>query len=491
MMFGRRRTTKASEATATLAATAKSQAIIEFSMDGTILTANRNFLDAMGYTLPEIAGKHHSMFLTAADRESPDYKLFWDKLRDGQFRAAQFKRIGKGGREVWIEASYNPVLDGEGKSFKVVKFATEVTRHKAEYADLVGQVKAINKSMAVIEFDLDGIIQTANEKFLGLMGYSLAEVQGKHHSMFVASDERDTAVYKQFWEKFKRGEFEAGRFKRIDKGGRQVWIEASYNPVLDLNGRPFKVVKYATDITAQVSLQATLTRIITEMDTSASLSKTLAQHAGETSGEASVNMQTMAASTEQLSASVREIAAMMVRSNDATGTAREQATSAQSATLRLAATSASLGGIVDLIRDIAAQINLLALNATIEAARAGEAGRGFAVVASEVKNLANQARAATDRITGEIDQLQEVSGDVVRALGEIGQSITAISEFVTGASGAVEEQSVVTQEMSSRMQTTAAGVAAINDNISNIMEVASDVSKSVQETREAARALAR
>jgi methyl-accepting chemotaxis protein len=202
-------------------------------------------------------------------------------------------------------------------------------------------------------------------------------------------------------------------------------------------------------------------------------------------------MQTMAASTEQLAASVREIAAMMVRSNDATGAAHEQAISAESATLRLAATSASMGGIVDLIRNIAAQINLLALNATIEAARAGDAGRGFAVVASEVKNLASQARAATDRITGEIDQLQVVSRDVVKALGEIGQSITAISGFVTGASGAVEEQSVVTQEISMRMQTTAAGVVAINDNISKIIEVAEDVSKSVQETREAARALIR
>ncbi len=490
-MFGRRDMTEGSEAIATLAAIARSQATIEFSMDGIILTANQNFLDAMGYTLPEILGKHHSMFLKAADRESSEYRLFWDKLRDGQYHAAQFQRIGKGDREVWIEASYNPVSDGKGKPFKVVKFATDVSRQKAEYADLIGQVRAIDKCMAVIEFELDGIVRTANEKFLGLMGYSLAEVRGKHHSMFVAPDERDTAAYRQFWEKLKRGNFETARFKRIDKDGREVWIDASYNPILDLNGRPFKVVKYATDVTAQASLLASLSKIVAEMDSSASRSKTLAQHASETSGEASTNMQTMAASTEQLAASVREIAAMMVRSNDATGAAHGQATTAESAALRLAATSASMGGIVDLIRNIAAQINLLALNATIEAARAGEAGRGFAVVASEVKNLASQARAATDRISGEIDQLQVVSGDVVKALGEIGQSITAISGFVTGASGAVEEQSVVTQEMSMRMQTTAAGVAAINDNISEIIEVARDVSKSVQETREAARALGR
>ena len=491
MIFSRRGATEASKAVATLAAIARSQATIEFSMEGVILTANQNFLDALGYTLPEIVGKHHSMFLTAADRDGLDYKLFWDRLRGGQYQAAQFKRIGKGGREVWIEASYNPVPDSKGRPFKVIKFATDVSRQKAEYADLGGQVKAINKCMAVIEFSLDGIVQSANEKFLTLMEYTLEDVQGKHHSMFVTLDQRDTTSYRQFWEKLRRGEFEAGRFKRIDRQGREVWIDASYNPIVDLNGRPFKVVKYAADVTAQVELLAALSKTIAEMDSSASRSKTLAQHASATSGEASVNMQTMAASTEQLAASVREIAAMMLRSNDATGAAHGQAASAESATLRLAATSASMGGIVDLIRTIAAQINLLALNATIEAARAGEAGRGFAVVASEVKNLASQARAATDRITGEIDQLQAVSDDVVKALGEIAQSITAISGFVTGASGAVEEQSVVTQEMSLRMQTTAAGVAAINDNISEIIEVTRDVSNSVQETREAARALVR
>lgn len=488
-MFGRRGTTQASEAMATLAAIGRSQAIIEFGMDGVILTANKNFLDALGYTLDEIVGKQHSMFLTAQDRDSPGYKPFWDNLRSGQFQAAQFKRIGKDGREVWIEASYNPVLDGNGKPFKVVKFATDVSRQKREYANLVGQVKAINKSQAVIEFGLDGTIQTANDKFLALMGYTLAEIQGKPHSMFVLPGEGNTPAYKQFWDKLRRGEFEAARFRRFGKGGREVWIDGSYNPILDLNGRPFKVVKYATDATAQAEVIASLTRVVADMSTAASRSTSLAQSARESSGEASANMQTMAASTEQLAASVREIAAMMVRSNDATGAAHGQAAAAEGATRRLSATSVSMGGIVDLIRNIAAQINLLALNATIEAARAGEAGRGFAVVASEVKSLAAQARAATDRITGEIDQLQAVSDDVVRALGEIGHSITAISGFVAGASGAVEEQSTVTQEMSSRMQSTAAGMVAINDNIGEIMDVAKDVSSAVEETRQAARAL--
>jgi len=488
-MFRRHSKQEAVKAKATLAAIERSQAVIEFSLDGVILRANDNFLDALGYTLPEIVGKHHSMFVTPADRESASYRDFWDDLQGGKFRAAQFKRIGKNGREVWIEASYNPVLDRAGKPFKVVKFATDVTRQKMEYADLAGQVAAINKSQAVIEFALDGTIQTANEKFLALMGYTLADVQGKHHSMFVPADERTAPAYRQFWDRLKRGEFQTGRFRRIGQGGREVWIEGSYNPILDLNGRPFKMVKYATDITAPVGLRVAMTRVIADMNTAASRSTALAQHASDISAEATANMQTMAASTEQLACSVREIAAMMVRSNELTSSAHQQAAAAEDATLRLAATSTSMGGIVELIRSIAAQINLLALNATIEAARAGEAGRGFAVVASEVKNLASQARAATDRITGEIGELQSVSDNVVQALGVIGQSITAINECVAGASGAVEEQSAVTAEMSARMQATATGVVAINDNISSIIDVTRDVSRAVQETTQAARAL--
>nr|WP_321982985.1 PAS domain-containing methyl-accepting chemotaxis protein [uncultured Lichenicoccus sp.] len=373
-MFGRSGSIEAFEAVATLAAIGRSQAIIEFDMDGVILTANANFLAALGYTLLEIAGKHHSMFLTTEDRESAEYTAFWTELRAARFKAAQFKRIGKDGREVWIEASYNPVLDRHGKPFKVVKFATDVSQQKADYADCAGQVEAINKSQAVIEFGLDGTIQTANEKFLALTGYALAEIKGRHHSMFVPPGERDTADYRAFWDKLRRGSFEAARFRRIVKSGREVWLETSYNPILDLNGRPFKVVKYATDVTAHTALLATMARVVTDMTSAATRSTTLARHASETAGQASTNMQTMAAGTEQLNASVREIAAMMLRSNQATGAAHEQAATAEGATLRLAATSASMGDIVGLIRNIAAQINLLALNATIEAARAGEAG---------------------------------------------------------------------------------------------------------------------
>ena len=489
-MFGRN-SKISSDANAILAAIGRSQAIIEFDMDGLILTANQNFCDAMGYALPEIVGRHHRMFITEADAGSADYRIFWEELGAGKFKAAQFKRIGKGGHEVWIEASYNPVLDVNGKPYKVVKFATDVSRQKQDYADLSGQVKAINKSQAVIEFDLDGTIRTANDNFLSLMGYTLAEIRGKPHRVCVSPEERDSPAYAKFWEQLRSGEFKMGRFKRVGKGDREIWIEASYNPILDTNGRPFKVVKYATDVTAQGRMLAAMTAIIDKMDSATARSTALAGDANRSSGQASTNMQTMSASTEQLAASIQEIATMMARSNRAAVEAHGQATSAEGATLRLSETSQSMGGIVELIRNIASQINLLALNATIEAARAGESGKGFAVVAGEVKKLANDARQATDRIASEIDRLQGVSDEVVASLGVIGRSISDINECVSGASGAVEEQSAVTQEMSSRMRDTAAGVVTINDNIAEMMQVANDVSTAVEETRKVARALDR
>ncbi len=237
--------------TGQLAAINKAEATIEFKMDGTVVTANENFLKALGYTLEEIKGKHHSMFVDESYRQSADYKEFWAKLNRGEYQAAEYKRIGKYGKEVWIQASYNPILDLNGKPTKVVKFATDVTPQKLKNADYQGQIAAIGKAQAVIEFNMDGTVITANENFLKALGYTLEEIKGKHHSMFVDETYRQSAEYKEFWLKLNRGEYQAAEYLRIGKGGKQVWIQASYNPILDLNGKPFKVVKYATDITAE------------------------------------------------------------------------------------------------------------------------------------------------------------------------------------------------------------------------------------------------
>lgn len=228
-----------------------SQAVIEFEMDGTIITANDNFLSTFGYTLDEVRGRHHSMFAEPEAVGSPEYKQFWETLNKGEYDASVYKRIGKGNKEVWIQASYNPIMDTKGRPYKVVKYATDITQQKLATADFSGQIKAIGKSQAVIEFEMDGTIITANENFLSTMGYSLEEIQGRHHSMFAPGDVANSVEYRQFWESLNRGEYQAGEFGRVGKGNKEIWISASYNPILDMNGKPFKVVKYATDITEQ------------------------------------------------------------------------------------------------------------------------------------------------------------------------------------------------------------------------------------------------
>ncbi|ACG79645.1 methyl-accepting chemotaxis protein McpH [Phenylobacterium zucineum HLK1] len=230
----------------------RSQAVIEFGVDGKILDANDNFLNALGYTIDEVRGQHHSMFVDPAERSSSEYRAFWDRLGRGEFDAGQYKRIAKGGREIWIQASYNPVFDASGKPYKVVKYASDITAEKLAAADAAGQLAAIDKAQAVIQFELDGTIIEANANFLGAVGYTADEVRGKHHSMFVDAELRASPEYRAFWDKLGRGEYDAGRYRRIGKGGREIWIQASYNPILDASGRPFKVVKYATDITEQV-----------------------------------------------------------------------------------------------------------------------------------------------------------------------------------------------------------------------------------------------
>jgi methyl-accepting chemotaxis protein len=419
-----------------IAANSRAQAVIEFRLDGTIVSANENFCKALGYSLAEIQGKHHSLFVAQAERDSAAYREFWARLNRGDYQAGEFKRIGKGGREVWILASYNPLLDENGKPFGVVKYATDVTAEKLKNADLAGQMSAIDKAQAVIEFNMDGTIITANANFLATLGYSLAEIQGKHHSIFVEPAERDSTAYREFWATLGRGQYQAAEYKRIGKGGREVYIQASYNPILDLNGKPFKVVKYATDTTRQVLVRMGNERV-------------------------RAMMESVAAGSEELNASVREISEAMTKSRETAMSAVDQVASADAQAQRLTEAAQAMSGIIEMINSITGQINLLALNATIESARAGEAGRGFAVVASEVKSLANQARQATDKIGQEIGSLNGISGDVVSALGSIKQAINNVSEYVTSTAAAVEEQSTVTNEMSTSMQRAAAEAAAI------------------------------
>ncbi|WP_398471592.1 PAS domain-containing protein [Tardiphaga sp.] len=422
---------RAIDADGKVAAIDRAQAVIEFAIDGTILTANGNFLKTVGYGLDEIRGRHHRMFVPLNEAESPAYAEFWDGLAEGRYDAGEYKRIGKGGRELWLLATYNPIFDETGKPFKVLKFATDVTQQKMTSVDLGGQIAAIEKSQAVIEFCMDGTIIRANQNFLDAVGYSLDEIVGRHHRMFVDPAERVASSYTEFWADLNRGNYRADEYRRIGKGGRELWIQASYNPILDLNGKPFKVVKYATDTTALA---------IGRMKASRAHSL----------------IESVAAGSEEMSASIQEISQTMSKSRRTAAEAAELVGAADRQASRLNDAAQAMGGIVELIGNITSQINLLALNATIESARAGESGRGFAVVASEVKNLANQAKQATDKITDEIAGLNGVSGDVVSALSGIKRAIEDVREFVNSTAAAVEEQSAVTADMSVNMQRAAA-----------------------------------
>ena len=422
------------EADGKIAAIDRAQAVIEFDMDGTIVTANDNFLETVGYALTDIQGEHHSMFMPATERESAAYRAFWDGLNRGDYQSGEYKRIGSGGQEIWILATYNPILDERGRPFKVVKFATDVTAQKLVSADNGGQIAAIDKSQAVIEFRMDGTIVTANQNFLDAVGYRLDEIKGRHHRIFVAPDEAASPAYAAFWAGLNQGQYQAAEYRRFGKNNKEIWIQASYNPILDLNGKPFKVVKYATDTTALAIGRMKALRARSLIDS-------------------------VADGSEEMSASIREISETMVKSRQTAIGAAERVQAADAQAQRLNDAAQSMGGIVEMIGNITSQINLLALNATIESARAGEAGRGFAVVASEVKNLANQAKQATDKITAEIDGLNGVSGDVVSALSAIRVAIEEVNEFVNSTAAAVEEQSTVTADMSVNMQKAAAELA--------------------------------
>ncbi|SFT01296.1 PAS domain-containing methyl-accepting chemotaxis protein [Methylobacterium sp. yr668] len=483
------------EAHAKLAALDRVQGVIEFDLAGRILSANRNFLDVVGYTLPEIVGQHHSMFMEPAQRDAPDYRAFWERLRSGTFESGQFQRVGRGGRSIWIQASYNPMLDVRGRPYKVVKFATDITQQRTEEADRAGQIAAIDKVQAVIAFDLDGTVIAVNDNFLAAMGYSRAEVLGQHHSLFVEPAYRECEAYRAFWAALRNGTYQAAQFRRIGKDGREVWIQASYNPILDAAGRPYKVVKFATDISDQVRLFANLRTLIDqnfgEIEQAVTHSTTAASLASSAADSTSGNVQTVAAAAEELAASVAEMSQSIVRSQSATDTAYACVQDADGHTKRLAETATAMTGIVGLIQDIAGQINLLALNATIEAARAGAAGRGFAVVASEVKALADQAARATGQINGEIASVQRVSQEVVQALSSIGSSVSVMRETVVATAAAIEEQSAVTRDLAESMQSAAGAVTEITGNIGAIVQSVANVSHAVDTTRDAAKVLAR
>lgn len=475
-------------ASARLAAISSSTAMIEFALDGTIVSANENFLKVMGYTAEDVIGKHHSLFVDPVYRDSDDYREFWAKLRRGEFLASEFKRISKSGKDVWLEASYNPIFRGN-KPSGVIKIATDISQKKEEAVELRGKIEAIGRSQAVIEFAMDGTIISANKNFLSVMGYGLDEIKGKHHSMFVEAGYRESDGYRQFWEKLRRGEYLAMQFKRIGKGGKVVWLEASYNPILDLEGKPCRVVKFATDISGrkeenaalaqefETGVKATVETVATSSSGMQDTAQALAAAAEQTTQQASI----VSAAAEQLGASANEIARQISRATEVAGNAVREAQNSEKLVNDLVTSADKIGAVSQLIADIASQTNLLALNATIEAARAGDAGKGFAVVAGEVKSLANQTAKATEEIELQVRGIQDSSRATAQAIQRIGTVIAQVSEISTSVSGAVEEQAAATREVSSNIQGVQEAAGETGRSSNTLLAVARTMSEQADE----------
>lgn len=496
-----------------IAAISKSQAVIEFDVEGNVITANNNFCEVMGYRLEEITGRHHRLFVDAQYAQSRDYAAFWQKLNAGEFVSDEFKRVAKGGREVWIQASYNPIYDHNGKVYKIVKFATDITGQKAVSADYSGQIAAISKSQAVIEFNMDGTVRTANDNFLTAIGYSLSEITGRHHQIFVDQEYAKTLEYQDFWKQLSRGEFVAGQFKRVRRNGEILWIQASYNPILDVNGKPYKVVKYATDITAQKSAIAALQKSLTALangdlsqtiderlegefeQLQQAMNKTLnqlsemissivegADYVAQSASELQSGAEDLSRRTEAQASSLEQTAASM---EQLTATVSKNADNSENANaLALHAATKSEGGekvvgdaiaamsaiehsskeivdIIGVIDEIAFQTNLLALNAAVEAARAGEQGRGFAVVAGEVRNLAQRSAGAAKDIQSLIKNSVVKVAEGSKLVNYSGETLHEIMEAIAGVTERIADINSASREQAS-------GILQVNTAISEM-----------------------
>jgi methyl-accepting chemotaxis protein len=371
------------------------QPFAEFRIDGTILEAKGNFPEMMGYAPDELKGKNHAIFLEDAERNSQEERRRWTELAQKTPQTGEFRRVAKGGKLVWLAATYYPILDANGQVHTVLMFANDITARKLQETDFAGQIDAIKRAQPVSEYDMHGTILAVNDNFEGLLGYSRSELLGKHVSMFVNEATRRSPEYKAalnaLWEKLNRGEFVHGEARRETKQGNEIWIEYSYNPIFDFRGKPFKVVNYFREITQRVKASQEAARIA----------------------------QSLAGVAEELTTTSQNTRQIVSKLSDS---------------------STSIGKVVKVITSIANQTNLLALNATIEAARAGDSGRGFAVVATEVKELAKQTATATKEISDKVEVAQEDTNAAVSAIARIAEVVKQVNDIAGAVTSAFKDQ---------------------------------------------------
>ncbi|MFN8063505.1 MAG: methyl-accepting chemotaxis protein [Vicinamibacterales bacterium] len=510
----------------------RSMATIEFDLDGTVLTANDNFLGLLGYTLDEVKGRSHSMFVDPSFRESDAYRQFWSALRRGEFQAAEYKRVGKGGKEVWIQASYNPIFGPDRKPYKVIKFATDVTKRKLDDANMRGQVAAIGRSQAVIEFGMDGTIHFANDNFLKALGYTLDEVKGRHHSMFVEPSYKSSSEYREFWAALNRGEFQAAEYKRIGKGGKEVWIQASYNPILDMDGRPFKVVKYATDTTPQVEAKHELNRkvaAILEVVNAAAkgdLTREMTVTGGDAAGmiadglkgflsdlrvsiaAITQNAQALASSSEELSAVSTQMGA----------NAEETATQASVVSAASEQVSKNVQTVATGTEEMSASIKEIAKNANEAAkvataavkvadstntavAKLGESSMEIGKVIKVITSIAQQTNLLALNATIEAarageagkgfavvaNEVKELAKETAKATEDIGQKIEAIQTDTKAAVEAIVQISSIIGQVNDISNTIA---SAVEEQTATTNEIGRNVAEAAKGSNEIAQNIA-
>lgn len=489
-------------------AISRAQAVIEFNMDGTVIVANDNFLQCLGYRLDEVKGRHHRMFCNSSYANSAEYQAFWAKLNRGEFDAGVYPRKRKNAQDVWIQASYNPILNADGKVYKVVKYATDVTAQQLAAIESEGILKAIDQGQAMVEFNMDGTVRNANAIFLSAVGYRLDEIKSQHYRMFCPTASANSGECVAFWQKLNRGESDAGLYQWLGKGGKACWLQATFTPILDVSRKPYKVVTFATNITAQKQASADMERLVVEAETvldrvaasdlsqemtgvyngelekvktsvnavvrnliqtittvrevvesvvsgSEEINKGNSDLSQRTSEQAS-SLEETASSMQEMTETVKQNADNAKQANQLAIEARETANQggavtkqAVAAMMEINKSSKKIADIITVIDEIAFQTNLLALNAAVEAARAGEHGRGFAVVAAEVRNLAQRSALAAKEIKGLINESIQRVTDGSELVNQSGRKLEDIVNSVKRVTDIIAEISAASQEQAS------------------------------------------